>query len=413
MSYARCAFGAAAVAIAAGSSFGAMNVLLDFNANWVTDLNNAAVAAGVPAFNLVERSTIEANIKASLELMYQDFDVSFSTASPGGSFTTINFGAGAPPSPGVLGEANNLDFGNHLVVDTVRMYLPSFPGFIENFEPRAQQITEMSFALAGTAGHELFHSLGGEHNHAYGVAGISPLTYGATGGLQNPGSVMATGPSGLTELGREVQRSFNRWEKLILDIAGGFNAANGGFGQTGTSLTTNPIQQSVHDRLADVGSTPATAQALTLATAEESGYRAAHTGGTLTPDGDVDFFKFTVNSPGTVSIETFSTSLYNDSADTTLQLFDTDGVTSLAFNDDISFNGNTIFAGGQSQRDSWLLNIPINAAGTYFIKVAQFAADGNVGDYSLLVGFDPIPAPGAFALLAIGGLASARRRRMA
>jgi len=408
---ARLSFGAAAILSVAGTSSGALNVLLDFNAAWVTDLNNAAIAAGVPAFNLVERSTIEANIKASLELTYQDFDIVFHTASPGGSFTTINFGAGAPPAAGVLGQANNLDFGNHIVVDTVRMYLPSFPGFIEAAEPRAQQISEMSFALAGTAGHELFHSLGGEHNHAYGVAGITPLNYGATGGLQNPGSLMASGPSGLTETGREVQRSLNRWERLILDCAGGFNAANGGFGQAGTAVTPNPVQQTVFDRLADVGNTAATAQTLTLATAEKSGFLAAHTGGRLTPDGDVDFFKFTVNSPGTVSIETFSTSLYADSADTTLTLFDTNGSTTLAFNDDISFNVNTIFGGGQTQLDSWLLNIPIAAAGTYFIRVAQFSANGNTGDYSLLVGFDAVPGPGALALLAVGGLVSARRRR--
>jgi hypothetical protein len=143
------------------------------------------------------------------------------------------------------------------------------------------------------------------------------------------------------------------------------------------------------------------------------------TGAPGTP-GDVDWFTFTVTGISTVVASIFS--LNNTTADSQLWLVSGNGTTILAFND----NGNP---GGGSPGMSSLIQFNLTA-GTYFLAVSGFndgnatnLPDGFAGnttqlsghtqsfDYKFLVGFNVIPTPGATALLGLGALAIARRRR--
>jgi hypothetical protein len=141
--------------------------------------------------------------------------------------------------------------------------------------------------------------------------------------------------------------------------------------------------------------------------------------------GDVDWFRFTVGGTATVVASIFS--LNNTSADSELWLVGSNGTTILAYNDD----GNP---GGGSPRMSSLIQANL-APGTYFLAISGYnsatnASDGNATrlpdgyagatqltghnqnfDYKFIVGFNVIPTPGAAALLGLGGLTMARRRR--
>ncbi len=152
--------------------------------------------------------------------------------------------------------------------------------------------------------------------------------------------------------------------------------------------------------------------------------------GSITPGavgqaGDVDWFSFTVGGSATVVASIFS--LNNVTADSELWLVGSDGTTILAYNDD----GNT---NGGSSTVSSLIQATL-APGSYFLVISGFndggtlntLPDGFVGDgtpvpgqtpghtqnfdYKFIVGFNVIPTPGAAALLGLGGLAMARRRR--
>jgi len=143
------------------------------------------------------------------------------------------------------------------------------------------------------------------------------------------------------------------------------------------------------------------------------------TGAPGTP-GDVDWFTFTVTGTSTVVASIFS--LNNTMADSQLWLVGSNGTTILAYND----NGNP---GGGSPYMSSLIQFNL-APGTYFLAISGYN-DGNASnlpdgfagnttqlsghtqsfDYKFLVGFNVIPTPGATALLGLGGLAIARRRR--
>lgn len=143
------------------------------------------------------------------------------------------------------------------------------------------------------------------------------------------------------------------------------------------------------------------------------------TGAPGTP-GDVDWFTFTVTGTSTVVASIFS--LNNTAADSQLWLVGSNGTTILAYND----NGNP---GGGSPYMSSLIQFNL-APGTYFLAISGFN-DGNASnlpdgfagnttqlsghtqsfDYKFLVGFNVVPTPGAAALLGLGGLAIARRRR--
>jgi len=62
---------------------------------------------------------------------------------------------------------------------------------------------------------------------------------------------------------------------------------------------------------------------------------------------DIDLFRFTITSPTLLSAEVFSDSLFSSSAafDPRVRLLAADGLTQIAFSDNISYSGNS-FANG-------------------------------------------------------------------
>lgn len=156
--------------------------------------------------------------------------------------------------------------------------------------------------------------------------------------------------------------------------------------------------------------------------------------GGLAIAGDVDWFGFTVGGTSTVVASIFSTNIGN-TGDSELWLVNAVNNAVLAFNDD----GNP--AGGQFMSSIISFNL---APGNYYLVIsgdndsgtnsggatlsgAAAAAvalpDGFNGattqttghsqnfGYRFIVGFNTVPTPGAAALLGLGGLTLARRRR--
>lgn len=407
-------FLACAVAACASNAQAVVNVFLDFNAGWVTELDQATADAGVPVFTPAERAMIEANILSQTQVIYAGYQINFSTTAPGGVFDTVNFGTDETATDaGTLGFAP-LQIGNFNTGDEINMVPRNFAFFINGTDgdpndvgiTRAQQIEQISRGFSGTVSHELGHSLGLNHHQAYGDPGITPANYTNTMNLQNQ-HIIATGDTGLDDIdndfGRESVRSFNRWERATLDITGGFTTTAG---LAGNSIVNNPIIEVVES--GDAGDTFGMAAPITFATGETSGMQLSLRSGDLDDvANDIDFYSFTVGSAGSLMAELFSIGIevggYNP-FDAALTLYDTDGMTVLATSDDLFYEGNNFLNGSASALsfDPFLVNIPIAAAGTYFLGI-QAVADNAIGDqYSLLTGFVAIPEPSTAVLAVLG-----------
>ncbi len=395
-------------------------VEITFGSGFATNLADLASDAGIASFTSTEIASIENGIKTQLETMFGAFtNTSFSLTSGSGT-TILDYGA-TTTTDGLLGVSPSLDFGNLSVdlgsVTTVSVFSHNFDFIVDEFSgstSRAAQISQLTTALAGTGGHEIGHSFGLQHHHAYGDQGITPANYGATGGIQND-HVIATGSTGQGETGRETERDFSQWSTLILEAAGGFDA--GTFGISGTALAADPLSQVIADVTGgDVGDTAGSATAMSLSSMDLSGFDAAHVGGRLNASSDVDVFSFSIDSAGTLSAEVITDFRYTDDFDSFLTLYDTDGVSVLATNDNARFDGNTFNSGTLRSFDAFLNNISLDAAGTYYLEVSSAGATSGDADglYSLLVGvnsFSSVPEPTSFVMFMIAGSFVWRRRR--
>ncbi|QDS99178.1 PEP-CTERM sorting domain-containing protein [Adhaeretor mobilis] len=408
----------------ASTAYSQVNVWLDFNTDWVTEINKATSDAGQPNFGAIERNTIQNNILSQVQSIYSGYNISFSLTDPGGVRDRVNFGtpvSGPGAGVGVLGFAP-LQVGNFSTGDEINMVPQNFAFFIDPSDgdpndvgiTRPEQIAQISRGFSGTVGHELGHSLGLNHHQAYGDPGIIPANYLNTGGLQNQ-HIIATGDTGLDEnedLGRESVRGFNRWERATLDITGGFTSTPG---LAGLSLVNSPIAEVAE--AGDAGDTFAGATPITFATGESSGMELSlRTGDLDDVTNDIDFYSFTVGSAGSLMAEVFSVNLEADqwnSFDSLLTLYDTDGTTVLATSDDLFYQNNNFLSGSTTALsfDPFLVNIPLSTAGTYYLGL-NGVADNQVGDqYALLTGFVAIPEPTSLLLIAVGATAMLARSR--
>jgi hypothetical protein len=388
-------------------------------ADWIDELTKATTT--ITPFTPAERGVIEAEILSQLGTIYAGYDITFTTTVPAaGPFDAIAFGMNsfgfgslgiAPSDPANIAssQVGGIATGNFDFI------LDEFSGTTE----RATQIAQISTALAGTGGHELGHTLGLFHHHAYSDPPITPATYGATGGVQNA-YIMGTGPTGLDEIGRETLRGLSPWEKAILDMAGGAAAAFPGLDHQKVVTAPVPIFL-LEDGPVDAGSTPATSIPIALTPGETSGMKLALVAGDLdgTP-GDADMYKFFVSEPSLLTAEIFSDNRFAGPFDFDSLLVLTDAVgAAIAVNDDVFFDGDVFGAITFRQDDSFLLNIPL-MPGEYHLLVHTSPTPSiapGVGDaYWLAVGVAAIPEPtSALMLIALAvarGSARPRRRQI-
>jgi hypothetical protein len=386
-------------------------------ADWIDELDKASASAGVTTFSLAERGSIETEILSQLGTIWSAYDVTFTTAMPTtGPFDAIAFGKSSFGF-GALGIAPS-DPANISSGQVASVATGNFDFIIDEFtgsDLRSTQIAQLSTALAGTGAHELGHSFGLFHHHAYSDSSITPPTYGATGGAQNK-YIIATGATGLTEAGREVLRTFSPWEKALLDMAGGASAAYPTLDNQ--KLVASPVSIFLmEDGPFDAGATPLTSLPIALTAGATSGSKLALVAGDLDGSpGDADMFKFVVEEPGLLSAEVFSHNRFAApfDFDSILLLMDASGAL-ITMNDDVFYDADVFGAVTFQQDDSFLLNIPVSP-GVYHLLVHASPASSippGVGDaYWLAVGVAPIPEPAGLAVLALaGGLALRPRRR--
>lgn len=122
--------------------------------------------------------------------------------------------------------------------------------------------------------------------------------------------------------------------------------------------------------------------------------------------GDVDWFSFSAPANSFISIIILPLDVPLMSPDTILGLFDAGG-TQLAFNDDVNppNRGSAIvFANTSAQTLSFAVS--------GFGDADNFdGSHDEAGNYVVKMSINPIPTPGAIALVGLAGLAAARRRR--
>lgn len=395
--------------------------------DWVDELDQLALGVGITPFTPSERATIESTILSQLSIIYAGYDITFSTTTPGSSpFDTLAYGKNnSSPTFTSLGTAPR-DPANTASGQVAEIAPANFGTILDEFSgttDRSLQISQIATALAGSGAHEVGHTLGLAHHNAYSHPSIHPGTYAATGGVQNT-YIMATGPTGISELEREVVRSIDPWSKVMLDIAGG---AAGFISGANQKLVATPITLDVSEEGLgiDAGDTLLTAKPMSLSMGPTSGrlvgFVAGNPDASVSPPAphflDIDMWKLALPSAGRLTAEIFSDEIFGPAGyNVTLTLIDHTGTPIIA-NDNVHFAGDVFnsLSDPLEQIDSLLLNIDIPAPGFYYLKVSPtFPGPGDVGltdGYWLAAGFAAVPEPASAAgLLAIGALVLSRRK---
>ncbi len=425
----------------------AVDIWVEFDSAWETEIATAAFDAGISPLTAGEVDVIEAGVIGELERIYDGYEMTFipAAAPPASYDMRIDYGATSSDA-GDLGKAPII-FGlaqTHIERDATapgdaphkaNIFSANFKFYPEPSDPRATQLAELVAPLGRFGAHELGHSMGLLHHHVYGNAGIGPDNYGDTGGLQNT-AVMATGTSiagdfEIFEAITEMPATLGKWERALLDTTGGsiinFDPPVGvGMGK---SVVMDPIITECEmgicappPDLMDVGDTLATSQLLTKSIGESSGLDMWYVSGFnhdlpgAAPD--VDMYSIEVESDGLLTVDLWSEFAFIPFFNTEVTVIDSSGVDIFA-NDDATYDDNGFDLGLEGATgpfgsvNSFISNLPILEAGTYYVKVSQSGVDPSFHPYALIMGFQPVPEPGTSLLVLIAiGAAAVRRRSL-
>ena len=113
---------------------------------------------------------------------------------------------------------------------------------------------------------------------------------------------------------------------------------------------------------------------------------------------DEDFFRFSIDAPAQIVLSIFGRP-NSTLGDSFVELMDSNGVV-LASDDNSGVN---LFSS---------LEYNTTAAGDFFVRVTTpIGSNAPNFNYKMIIGLNIVPTPGAIALLGLGGLTMARRRR--
>lgn len=381
-----------------GSANAGISVFLDYN-GFDTNVATSWAAGGYTGGNSLTGAEIlgmRAGIITKLEAMFAGFDTTFTSTNPGGTFELLRMGATTTQS-GLFGQAERIDWRNEFKDDIADIYVHNFGSIImPGSFTRSQNLERLTNAIAGTTAHELGHNLGLQHYDPYGTESIRAPSYGGVTGQQN-NYIMATGGTGLSSLQRGQMRFFNTAETVKLEYADGL-LANAGL--------------SINESAAPKG-TLATAQQVLGEVLPVSGRSAVNVVGSLSANGQNDYYSFTAQMGSLITANAQSQRVYSGGTvvDSVIDLLDSSG-NLLVSNNNISYSGNSFMgASGQYGTDSLIQNFEALYSGTYYLRI-RASSSTDVGSYQLLLtGLNPVPEPATMAALGAGVLWMARRRR--
>lgn len=405
-------------------------------ADWIDELNEATnrsggVTNGPPSqgrFTAANRQQIEANILADFRQIYDGYNLNFVTQQPSGSHDVVYLGADNDASgvaSSVFGRASG-DLGNIRTrtyptnpngnpSGVSRVYTGNFNGALEPaFNSLQQSIDEISTSLAGTAAHELGHSLGLFHHFTYSADGITSDSQ-STGGQQNQ-HTMATGSTGVSEAERESIQTLSPFSRVILDIAGGSQT----FG--GAAVVDNPVLSDNSEvNGGDAGDSLALAQPLSFSIGQSSGKEISFIEADLdNTSTDIDVYRFSTTVETTLTAHVFTSRLPGlDNFDSVLELVDAAGRV-ISVSDDIGWSNDQfgdITIPADDDTGSFLVNLAIDP-GDYYLRVSTATTDidaaAAVGDgYWLVTSLDRqfVPEPSSLLLVLLGAIAMLRKRQ--